>query len=694
MRKGEVKKLHTRVNVVKIGRKNVSMIMLTTLLLGISTSIFNIQPVKAGGTIYIRANGSVDPPTAPISSVDNVTYTFTDDIYDEIVVERDDIVVDGAGYTVQGTGSGTGIYLSNRSNVTIKNTEIKIFDWGINLYSSSNNSIFGNNITENNEDGIGLRYESRYNDIFGNNITENNGNGICLDESSNNTVSGNNSNNNNYHGIFLYSSENNLISNNLVENSGYDGIFLNFSDNNLISNNTCEYNGWHDIRHGIELHNSEHNLISNNTCSSNYDRGISLSHSDHNTISYNICENNYYHGIHLDYSSNNTISNNTCEHNGIGLNLDCSSSNTISNNTCENNANNGIGLFDSSNNSISRNNITANNESGVWLDGSNYNSISGNNITANTWSGIGLPSSSNNTISGNNVTNSGSGIWLRESSNNTLFGNTVTNNTDGIYLETSSNNTIYHNNFIDNTVQASDSRPADNDWHHPTLMEGNYWSDYQGVDDGSGAGKHAIAGDGIGDTLIPHPSADFDYYPFMSEFSWRKKQVETATGTGTATFETDAGAMEGLTAVDEATLPPEGKPDIVFPHGFFSFKVTGLMPGQTVTITITLPFAMPPMSEYWKYHDPEGYLQIPMGSNDGDEVITITLTDGGTLDGDGAANGEIVDDGGPAQSGIPVGGIVMPVNRLEIAASLIGQYALVLVTAAITVIVDKRILGP
>jgi len=34
---------------------------------------FNIQPVKASGSIYIRADGSIDPPTAPIFTMDNVT---------------------------------------------------------------------------------------------------------------------------------------------------------------------------------------------------------------------------------------------------------------------------------------------------------------------------------------------------------------------------------------------------------------------------------------------------------------------------------------------------------------------------------------------------------------------------------------------------------------------------------------------
>ena len=35
------------------------------------------------------------------------------------------------------------------------------------------------------------------------------------------------------------------------------------------------------------------------------------------------------------------------------------------------------------------------------------------------------------------------------------------------------------------------------------------------MDDGSGFGKHAVAGDGIGDTLIPHPDEDYDFYPYM-----------------------------------------------------------------------------------------------------------------------------------------------------------------------------------
>jgi thermitase len=61
-------------------KKTVSGIFLTLCIAGLLLVAFKIEPVKASGTIYIRADGSVDPPTAPISTIDNVSYTFADNI--------------------------------------------------------------------------------------------------------------------------------------------------------------------------------------------------------------------------------------------------------------------------------------------------------------------------------------------------------------------------------------------------------------------------------------------------------------------------------------------------------------------------------------------------------------------------------------------------------------------------------------
>ena len=400
--------------------RTVSGITLTLLLIGMLTLAFNIQPVEASGTIYIRADGSVDPDTAPISTVDNITYTFTDNIYDEIVVERDNIVVDGVGYTLQGTGSGIGINLTARSNVTIENMEITAFTYGIFLLFSSNNTVSGNNITKNDEYGIGLFDYSRYNIISENNITDNwCGIWLC---SNYNVISGNNITGNNDHGVHLWCVSNNTVSGNNITANKKSGIYLYRSSDNIISENN----------------------ITNNIL------GIWLFDASNNSISGNNITNNIL-GIFFMRSSDNTISgNNITENNADGIVLDYSKFNIISGNSITENNEYGIWLFSSSDNIIQRNNVTANNEWGICLQQySNFNSISGNKITNNEY-GIILIDSSNNIISGNKITNNEYGIWLVGSSGNIISGNNVTNNILGIWLDWSSNNIISGNKITNN----------------------------------------------------------------------------------------------------------------------------------------------------------------------------------------------------------------------------------------------------
>jgi len=56
--------------------------------------------------VFIRANGSVEPASAPIKR-NGDTYTFADDVYAEFVVEKSEVVIDGAGYTLHGPYNGT-----------------------------------------------------------------------------------------------------------------------------------------------------------------------------------------------------------------------------------------------------------------------------------------------------------------------------------------------------------------------------------------------------------------------------------------------------------------------------------------------------------------------------------------------------------------------------------------------------------
>ena len=232
-----------------MSKKLVYLLIWVFVLIGFLGLAFRVQRVEAAGTIYIRADGSVEG-TMDISSVDNVTYTFTDNINDEIIIERDNIVVDGAGYTLQGTGSGTGIDLSWRSNVTIKNMEIKAFEYGILLSFAPNNMISGNKITAFDSCGIYMDLYAPHNTISRNTITAPSKverHGIFLGQTSgNNIISGNYIDGFYGYGIRGGASSNNIISGNTIKDT-YNGIYFSGGSNNTIYNNNF-------INHPTDFH--------------------------------------------------------------------------------------------------------------------------------------------------------------------------------------------------------------------------------------------------------------------------------------------------------------------------------------------------------------------------------------------------------------------------------------------------------
>ena len=317
-------------------RKIVSGLVLITVLVGMLTFTFNIQLLRASGTIYIRADGSVEG-TDKIQR-DGDIYTFIDNIYDSIVVERDDIVVDGAGYTLQGMPQSTGITLEVRNNVTIKNVEIKEFQFGILLLFSSMCHMLRNTLTLCFEYGIGL-VSSSGNRIYGNNITRND-NGIFSSDSSDNNIFQNNVTTNGLLSIWLRDSSNNTISGNNIKDNYY-GMHLWRCPDNLISGNHITNNHF-----GIDLYKSSNNTISGNNITDN-DHCINLISTNQNEISYNSILNNYL-GIGGNESQSNLIHNNILANNSIGLRLTNSNNTEIRSNIITQSKSIGIRLESSS----------------------------------------------------------------------------------------------------------------------------------------------------------------------------------------------------------------------------------------------------------------------------------------------------------------------------------------------------------
>ena len=182
-------------------------------------SLIAIQPVHSvsSGTIFINQNGSVDPSSAPIHR-SGETYSFTGNVNSQIVVETDNIVLDGAGYMIQGSGSGVAINMTC-SNVTVQN--VNIINWAAGILGVfNNNTIKDSSITQCN---CGIQIYAQYYVILSNDV-EHNVNGILIGQGGLNFVAGNNITNNDV-GLYLYDSDNEIVQNN-IENCSQSAITL------------------------------------------------------------------------------------------------------------------------------------------------------------------------------------------------------------------------------------------------------------------------------------------------------------------------------------------------------------------------------------------------------------------------------------------------------------------------------------
>jgi parallel beta-helix repeat protein len=316
-------------------KKSASMLALFLLVSVVLVSFPQIETAKAEDTIYIRADGTVEG-TDMIQRDENV-YTFLGNIsvegtqVDGIIVERDNIVIDGAGYTLQYIGNLSylfrginGINLTARNGVTIKNMRIIDFVFNVQLYKSSNNTILSNYISTS-ELGIALS-DSHNNSISQNEIVSYGENMFSMLNASSPSMQLVNSSSNTILGNYVYTREiginlleshnNSITKNDLVSNGeGIGFAFYRFSINNTNSGRdslTNTISGNNIIEQGIGMKSltGSKNIVSGNNITNCKTYGIFLENYQQINIVGNNFENNTV-GIFLgDKASNNTIHHN------------------------------------------------------------------------------------------------------------------------------------------------------------------------------------------------------------------------------------------------------------------------------------------------------------------------------------------------------------------------------------------------
>lgn len=484
-------------------RKGVLVLSIISMLflLGILSLGSNVEKVKASSTIYIRADGSIEG-TTDISTIDNVTYTFTDNIYEEIVIERNNIVVDGEGFQVQGIGIGIGVSLSSIRNVTLTNIVISNFHWGISLWNSSFNILMGNNISNNEYAGIYLGYYCSDNTLVGNIVT-NNADGIYLSHANENVLT-DNVVSSNFHGFILADSGSNTLTNNNASNIAYN--FNVFGDSFSHFNNSVDMSNIIDGKSIYYLVGAVDTVLDYETNAST----IYLINCNNITIKELTLTNNR-HGVFIYNTTNSKIQNVTVSNNYCGIYLRLSSNNTLIGNTISNNPWGGIELVGCTNITLRRNRVSLC-QKGFNLISCRFSTLVENHVLGSL-DGFVLDWSRNNTLIGNIASNNlRFGFKLEFGvgwpGNNTLAGNLASNNGQGgICLDRSSNNTLYHNSYLNNTMHV-ESINSTNIWDNG--HEGNYWSGYLGID---------LNHDGIGDSPHMLDVDNTDHYPLMGPFS-------------------------------------------------------------------------------------------------------------------------------------------------------------------------------
>jgi parallel beta-helix repeat protein len=421
------------------------LLVLFSLTSVISVKLFNvglanpssmIPPPPPLPRIYVREDGTLEPSNVPIQRAGNV-YTLTASLGERVIeVQRDNVVIDGIGFSMAGKTYENGVILSGRQNVVVKNLVLKTFSAGI-FISNCTGCSFEHNLVTNSSNGISILSHSKNNVIDGNTLRENMG------------------------GIYIFSSSSNTLRNNVMENNKYNfNLYLgnSWERNPILQSdlvNDVDFSNLADGKPVCYWTNQQDKTVPAGC-------GCVFLIDCKNIVVQNLALSRNGYGVMLFATAGARISNNTITCNGYGVWADRTSTHiTIEKNDISANTDDGISLVGLGGNLIANNRIMDNRKLGIRLEDSEGNRVTGNTVAKNYYGGIGLENISqttvaenliiehkdnsrsaislgltlDSTISSNTIENNGIGLEIHDlSKNNIIAGNTIRNNQDGIHF--------------------------------------------------------------------------------------------------------------------------------------------------------------------------------------------------------------------------------------------------------------------
>ena len=480
---------------------------------------------------YLCENGTYvhnEKPDVPISmNIFRNYYTFTGDVYGHLVIERDNIVVDGAGHKLQLEGyrsfaisagirdrAHSNTEFVGTNNVVITNMIIENLGYGIEL-AGSNNVVSKVTLTGGGDSNTKAIWDSGSNNIIREcRIVATEGTGIYV-AGSGTIISDNYIADNGASGIEFPGSAGMLKNNKLVNNRRvFDFDTLPSTSDIIDPSNMVDGKPAYCLvnEHGKTVP-SEAGYVLLSNCTNVTVEGISiLNNSDSLTHNSN--------GVYL-YSTRDSLVKRNYLQDGAGIKIGSSCQNlTIAENYV---GSGGISLVSSSNVSITGNKVHV--------------------------SGISLYSTTGCLMFNNTFNECATGMHLRTAHQNRIHQNSITNCDIGVSIFKSDKNVFDGNNFVSNGQDVLENHLT---FEWPgyvyyesvnNIWDGNFWSSYTGKD----ANR-----DGVGDT--PHIVYEDkrDNFPLISEVDIPELILEPKNSSSPP--DTTHGASEPLPSTENITI--------------------------------------------------------------------------------------------------------------------------------------------